>query len=670
MRSIRILTFTLLAMVLSLSATAQNLDISGWTLEQTDSAQSFTIPAGTSVAPGAYVIICRDVDRAAFETYYGVTLAPDVVYLRSSNSAPMINGAETYSLLDAASALQDGPTDAVTTTRRSYHRADPETQAFTVIDEIPSPASGVEAPDTVMSGLVISEVTDPLDYVYEYVELYYDATIGGGGNLAPVITNVQHSPASPVNGDDVTVSCTVTDADGAVDVVWVWSRTDAGSFLPTAMTATGGGVYSHTFPSMSGGLELQYYMWARDNEAAESLNPLGAPSSWYSVFIGTGVVGGKVVLFDHAHAQDAGSGGNWRVDDNHPTPVPDTPTSEASWSGQLSSWGYELWQAGHTIRSNTGPFSAALLADVDLVVCVEPQDPFTAAEIEALRQFVFTGGAFFFVANHNASDRNSNGWDSPSIFGGFSVPHITNPVGSDTETFCGANYGIHCNVKDEGNNSITGTYTNVLSDPTNPVLHGPYGDVGAVIFHVGNGMSLWPTVNGDLSDVGALISTDSGAAAVAAWSRHGNGKVVGYGDSSSTGDGTDSETHADNWTEAGSNNREFFLNASAWLLTPTGTAVGDVPLNPGHDLHAAPNPFNPSTRVSFTMPADGAVRLTVHDLQGRLVRTLVDGVRNAGEHSIVFDGRDMAGRSLASGVYLVRAQGTGMVSWTKVVLSK
>ena len=670
MRFHHLLVVLLLAATVALPATAQTLDISGWTLQQTDSAQTFTIPSGTSVTPGAYVIICRDVDQAAFETYYGVTLSPDVVYLRSSNSAPMINGAETYSLLDAGSAVVDGPTDAVTTTRRSYHRADPETQSFTTVDEVPSPASGVEAPDAVMSGLVISEVTDPADYMYEYVELYYDATTGGGGNLPPVITNVQHSPASPINGDDVTVSCIVTDADGTVDAVWVWSRTDAGSFLPTAMTATGGGVYSHTFPSMSGGLELQYYVWARDNEAAESLNPLGAPSSWYSVFISTGVVGGKVVLFDHAHSQDAGSGGNWRVDDNHPTPVPAAPTSEASWSGQLSSWGYELWQAGHTIRSNTGPFSAALLADVDLVVCVEPQDPFTAAEIEAVRQFVFSGGAFFFVANHNASDRNSNGWDSPSIFGGFSVPHISDPVGSDTETFCGTNFGIHCNVKDEGNNSITGTYTNTLSDPSNPVLYGPYGNVAAVIFHVGNGMSLGPTANGDLSDVGALISTDSGAAAVAAWSRYGNGKVVGYGDSSSTGDGTDSEFHEPNWTEAGSNNREFFLNASAWLLTPIGTGVDQVPANLGHDLHAAPNPFNPTTLLSFTMPTDGVVRVSVHDLQGRLVRTLVDGVRGAGEHSVVFDGRDESGHTLASSVYLVRAQSAGLTSWTKVLLAK
>lgn len=669
MRHVRALAVVVFATVLALSATAQDLDISGWTLQQANSTQSYTFPAGTMVPAGGYVIIARDVDQAAFESYYGVSLGANAVFLRSSNSAPMINGDETYTLLNSGGGVQDGPTDPVTTTRRSYHRADPESQAFTTIDEIPSPASGVEAPDGVLSGLVISEVTDPADYVYEFVELYYDGT-SGSGNQVPAITNVQHSPAAPVNGDDVTVSCTVTDPDGTVDAVWVWSRTDAGSFLPTAMTHQGGGVYSTTFSSMSGGLELQYYMWARDDESAEATNPVGAPGSYYSVFIQAGQTGGKVVLFDHAHSQDAGSSGNWRVDDNHPLPSPSTPTSETSWSGQLSSWGYALYQAGHTIRSNTGPFSAALLADVDMVVCVEPQDPFSAAEIEALRQFVFDGGSFFFVANHNASDRNGNGWDSPSIFGGYSVPHISDPVGSDTETFCGANFGIHCNVKDEGNNSITGTYTNMISDPSNPVLHGPYGDVNAVIFHVGNGMTLWPAANPDLSNVGALISTDSGAAAVAAWSEYGLGRVVGYGDSSSCADGTDSEPHVNNWLEAGSNNREFFLNASNWLLSNTTTGVGGLPTLPGHDLRAAPNPFNPSTEIRFTMPADGFVSVTVHDVRGRSVRALAEGERSAGDHRVTFNGRDDGGRILPSGVYLVRVQSSGLVSWSKVVLSK
>ncbi|MBU0742885.1 hypothetical protein KJ554_11110 [bacterium] len=657
--------------LLATAAPAQApLDLGDWTLEQESSTQTFTIPAGTFVEPGGYVIICRDQDQTSFESYYGVTLGSNVVFLRSSNSAPMINGDETYELRNGGGATVDGPTDAVTTTRRSYHRNAPETLAWSVVNETPSPGSGVEAPDGVFSGMVISEVTDPDDYTYEYVELYCDQDTGSG-NLAPLIGGVDLAPASPQAGDDLTVSATITDTDGTVSAARCYYRTDGGAFAYQAMAHTGGGVYETVFPDQPGNVDFDYYVWARDDESAESTAPAGAPASFYTVWIQGPGTPGRVVLFDHMHDQDAGTGGNWRVDDNHPDPYPAAPTGETSWNGQLSSWGYELYLAGHTIRSNTAYFSAALLADVDMVVIVEPQDTFSAAEIAALGQWVYDGGSLFVVANHNASDRNGNGWDSPSIFGGYAVPHITDPVGADSETFCGALFCLHFHVKDEGNNSITGTFTNVTGDPQNPVIHGSYGDVSAVIYHVGDVMSLWPTANPHLSDVGALISKDEGSPHVAAWSRYGDGKIVGFGDSSSCADGTGSETHEDNWTEVGSDNREFFLNASEWLLDSPGTGIGDgVPHTLGLELRAHPNPFNPRTSVSFDLPRDAHVEVTVHDLQGRTLRTLHGGVLSAGPHSLVWGGTDDAGRPLASGVYLVRAAGAGLLNFTKVVLAR
>ncbi|MCB1150768.1 hypothetical protein KDK88_04435 [bacterium] len=666
-----LLRVALLATMLLLAAPAlaQDLDLSGWTLHQQNSTQSFVIPNGTVLAPGAYLVVGRDVDLADFQAYHG-TLPAGTVYLRSSNSVPQINGDETYTVTDAGGVLVDGPTPAVTTIKRSYHRADPEALAWSVIDQIPTPGSGAEPQDATYSGLVITEVTDPDDYPYEFLELYYDAPTGAVGD-GPVIGNVQVSPAAPQNGDDVTVSCTATDPDGLVEVVWIYQRTTGGSFLPINMIHQGGGVYAHTFADMDGGTELQYYLWARDDSDLETLSPFNAPASYYSVYVDPGATVGKVVLFDHAHSQDSGSGGNWRVDDNHPLPIPSTPTTEASWSGQLSSWGFELFQAGHTIRSTTGPISSAVLADVDLLVIVEPQDPFTASEIATIETWVRNGGSLFAVANHNASDRNGNGWDSPSIFGGYSIPHIFDPVGSDTETFMGGLFGLQFRVKDEGNNAITGTFTNTATDPANPVLHGSYGTVDAVIYHVGTALSLWPTANGNLSDVGALISKDAGSPHVAAWSRYGQGKVVGYGDSSSCADGTDTETHEPNWTEVGSDNRAFFLNASAWLLQgDTASGVDAAIPNPGLDLRAAPNPFNPRTEIRFTLPREARTLVTVHDLRGRTVRTLLDATREASTHTVLFDGTGDDGRALPSGAYLVRIVADGMVSWTKVALTR
>jgi len=83
-----------------------------------------------------------------------------------------------------------------------------------------------------------------------------------------------------------------------------------------------------------------------------------------------------------------------------------------------------------------------------------------------------------------------------------------------------------------------------------------------------------------------------------------------------------------------------------------------------------PNPFNPTTRVAFTLAADGPVRLTVHDVFGRRVATILDGVLPAGPHDVAFDGRDREGRALASGVYLLRLSAGGESRSHRMILLK
>ncbi|HXV14257.1 MAG TPA: T9SS type A sorting domain-containing protein, partial [Candidatus Krumholzibacteria bacterium] len=80
-----------------------------------------------------------------------------------------------------------------------------------------------------------------------------------------------------------------------------------------------------------------------------------------------------------------------------------------------------------------------------------------------------------------------------------------------------------------------------------------------------------------------------------------------------------------------------------------------------------PNPFNPATRIQFSLAAREHVTLAVYDATGRKVRILVDETRDAGTHEAVWDGRDGRSKARASGVYFYRLT-AGNYSETKKML--
>ncbi len=82
-------------------------------------------------------------------------------------------------------------------------------------------------------------------------------------------------------------------------------------------------------------------------------------------------------------------------------------------------------------------------------------------------------------------------------------------------------------------------------------------------------------------------------------------------------------------------------------------------------ITASPNPFNPSTAISYQLSANSHVSLRIYDTAGRLVSTLVNGYREAGSHEVTFDGT-----SLPSGVYLYRLEAGEFSAVGKMVLLK
>ncbi|RKY89829.1 hypothetical protein DRQ15_08705, partial [candidate division KSB1 bacterium] len=81
-----------------------------------------------------------------------------------------------------------------------------------------------------------------------------------------------------------------------------------------------------------------------------------------------------------------------------------------------------------------------------------------------------------------------------------------------------------------------------------------------------------------------------------------------------------------------------------------------------------PNPGNPSTTITFTLPQKAHVTLEIYNLLGQRVRTLVEGVKEAGSHSVVWDGRDEWGKIVPTGIYLYRLQSADFVRVKKMVL--
>jgi hypothetical protein len=92
------------------------------------------------------------------------------------------------------------------------------------------------------------------------------------------------------------------------------------------------------------------------------------------------------------------------------------------------------------------------------------------------------------------------------------------------------------------------------------------------------------------------------------------------------------------------------LRTTSGGVTAVSGEVGGVPAEYVL-LQNYPNPFNPSTAISYQLPAASHVRLTVYDLLGREVTTLVNEVKRPGSYTVEFDGSN-----LATGVYFCRLQ--------------
>lgn len=108
-------------------------------------------------------------------------------------------------------------------------------------------------------------------------------------------------------------------------------------------------------------------------------------------------------------------------------------------------------------------------------------------------------------------------------------------------------------------------------------------------------------------------------------------------------------------------------------LPLVNTAIDDKPGNLAFTYELVqnfPNPFNPTTEIRFTLARSEHVKLVIYDILGRKVRTLIDHNMSNGRHASLWNGRNDAGNSVASGVYVYRLETKNFVQAKKMILMK
>lgn len=276
--------------------------------------------------------------------------------------------------------------------------------------------------------------------------------------------------------------------------------------------------------------------------------------------------------------------GNESNPQRYPTPSQSNITSttpESYWEGGISAWGIELAKLGYVVE--TLPYNGSItygnssnpqdLSNYKVFIFVEPNIAFTNSEKTAIMTFVQNGGGLFMIADHDNSDRNNSGMDSPRVINDLMS---SNSVQNDA-------FGIAIDYTWYDDDSY-----NIVNDPSDPILNGPYGNVTELQFYGASSMTVSTLQN---SNVKPLIFKSTSAQGFTnvmfARSTFGSGRVAAMTDSSPPDDGSGdpNDNLYDGWLlDAGGNHKRLIMNATIWLINDQATSIDESFLNNPYQL--------------------------------------------------------------------------------------
>jgi hypothetical protein len=124
---------------------------------------------------------------------------------------------------------------------------------------------------------------------------------------------------------------------------------------------------------------------------------------------------------------------------------------------------------------------------------------------------------------------------------------------------------------------------------------------------------------------------------------------------------------------ADANAGSYFLLDDVNLTGEAATGIRTVDSNIPKEFQVYqnyPNPFNPSTTIRYSIPKASDVTLSIYDINGRLINTLVNQQQNSGTHEVTWNGKNSEGVSVVSGVYLYKVKAGAFTKLSKMILLK
>ncbi len=254
----------------------------------------------------------------------------------------------------------------------------------------------------------------------------------------------------------------------------------------------------------------------------------------------------------------------------------------------------------------------------------------------------------------------------------YSISGISPCTDTGYDSYCSESYDIRGNGFDRKLDKTTGAagtidmgaYEYKVGDDALPVEL-----VSFTASNKGNSINLEWTTASENDNLGFVIYRKSGSTdwqQLASYQTH--SELTGQGSTSSPSQ----YCFMDNNTIAGVDyTYRLYEVCTSGAKTEIGTTTVTATIPSTTQLFAAyPNPFNPSTTLNYNLAKDGHVTLTVYDVLGRQIKTLLNQQQVAGDHSIQWDGSTDSGTTATSGTYLVRMQTTDFSQIHKVLYIK